>query len=44
MAIIPIITMVAATLGVHELVDLNKNSFALKEEDKSNENKEAIEK
>ena len=43
MAVIPIVTMVAATLGVHELVDLNKNAFALKEEDKSNENKGTIE-
>lgn len=39
MAVIPIVTMVAATLGVHELVDLNKNAFAIKKEDKSNENK-----
>ena len=31
MAVIPIVTMVAATLGVHELVDLNKNPFAVKE-------------
>ena len=44
MAVIPIVTMVAATLGVHELVDLNKNTFALKKEDKFNENKETIEK
>tara|TARA_B110000285_G_scaffold44041_1_gene49026 strand:+ start:310 stop:1194 length:885 start_codon:yes stop_codon:yes gene_type:complete len=44
MAVIPIVTMVAATLGVHELVDLNKNTFALKKEDKSNENKGNIEK
>ena len=44
MAVIPIVTMVAATLGIHELVDLNKNTFALKKEDKSNENKGAIEK
>jgi len=43
MAVIPIVTMVAATLGVHELVDLNKNDFALKEEDKSNKNKGTIE-
>jgi len=39
MAVIPIVTMVAATLGVHELVDLNKNAFAIKKEYKSNENK-----
>jgi CysZ protein len=44
MAVIPIVTMVAATLGVHELVDLNKNTFALRKEDKSNENKGTIEK
>jgi CysZ protein len=39
MAVIPIVTMVAATLGVHELVDLNKNDFAIKKEYKSNETK-----
>lgn len=31
LAMIPIVTMVAATLGVHELVDLSKNPYALKE-------------
>ena len=40
MAVIPIVTMVAATLGVHELVDLNKNAFAVKKEDKANKSKE----
>ena len=44
MAVIPIVTMVAATLGVHELVDLNKNAFAIKKEEKSNENSDHIEK
>jgi hypothetical protein len=44
MAVIPIVTMVAATLGVHELVDLNKNTFALKKEEKSNGNKGNVEK
>jgi len=44
MAIIPIVTIVAATLGVHELVDLNKNAFAVKKEVKSNDNKDVIEK
>jgi CysZ protein len=39
MAVIPIVTMVAATLGVHELVDLNKNAFAVKKEDKANKSK-----
>ena len=43
MAVIPIVTMVAATLGVHELIDLNKNAFAIKKEDKLNENKVDIE-
>ena len=43
LAVIPIVTMVAATLGVHELVDLNKNAFAIKKEDKLNENKVDIE-
>jgi len=38
MAIIPIVTMVAATLGVHELVDLKKNPYALKTEEKENNN------
>jgi CysZ protein len=38
LAMIPIVTMVAATLGVHELVDLRKNPYALrkKEEEKAN--------
>ncbi len=31
LAMIPIVTMVAATLGVHELVDLSKNPYAVKE-------------
>ena len=44
MSVIPILTMVAATLGMHELVDLNKNDFAVRKEDKSNENKGGIEK
>ena len=44
MAVIPIVTMVAATLGVHKLVDLNKNAFAIQKEEKSNENKGNIEK
>ena len=39
MAVIPIVTMVAATLGVHELVDLNKKYVEIKKECKSNENK-----
>lgn len=30
MAIIPILTITAATIGVHELVDLSKNEFAIK--------------
>ncbi len=34
MAIIPIWTMVAATLGMHELVDLNTNPHAIKSESK----------
>ncbi len=40
LAMIPIVTMVAATLGVHELVDLSKNPYALKEpvSPKQNEN------
>lgn len=40
MAIIPILTITAATLGVHELVDLSKNKYALKEkaEEVINEN------
>tara|TARA_B110000305_G_C19328672_1_gene582806 strand:+ start:54 stop:938 length:885 start_codon:yes stop_codon:yes gene_type:complete len=44
MSVIPIVTMVAATLGVHELVDLNENAFAVKKEDKANKNKGNIEK
>lgn len=44
MSIIPIWTMVAATLGVHELVDLNKNPHAIKTEEKSNKNKDVLEK
>lgn len=37
MAIIPIITMVAATLGVHEIVDLRKNPHALRNENMESE-------
>lgn len=33
MAIIPILTITAATIGVHELVDLSKNEFAVKKEE-----------
>ena len=32
MAIIPILTIVAATLGVHEIIDLNDNEFAQKKQ------------
>ncbi|CAG5085311.1 EI24 domain-containing protein [Parvicella tangerina] len=32
LAMIPIVTMVAATLGVHELIDLTSNPHAIKEE------------
>lgn len=31
LAMIPIVTMVAATLGVHEIVDLKKNPYAIKD-------------
>lgn len=34
LAMIPIVTMVAATLGVHQIVDLKKNPFAIKDEEK----------
>ena len=34
LSMIPIFTMVAATLGVHELVDLNKNRHAIKTQSK----------
>ncbi|MCB9195559.1 MAG: EI24 domain-containing protein [Flavobacteriales bacterium] len=33
LAMLPIITIVAATLGVHSMVDLNKNPYALRDED-----------
>lgn len=35
LAMIPIVTMVAATLGVHELIDLNSNPHAIKDEQKA---------
>lgn len=44
MAVIPIITIVAATLGVHEIVDLNTNNFALKKDSESIENKDSAKK
>jgi CysZ protein len=37
LAMIPIVTMVAATLGVHEIVDLKSNPYAIKEEIKEKE-------
>lgn len=37
LAMLPIVTMVAATLGVHEMVDLGNNEFAIKQEKKAGE-------
>lgn len=34
LAMIPIVTLVAATLGVHQIVDLKNNPYAIKEEEK----------
>ncbi len=39
LAMIPIVTMVAATLGVHEIIDLKNNPHAIKDEAKSREEK-----
>jgi len=43
LAMIPIVTMVAATLGVHELVDLKTNPYAMREEKKENDSLEVDE-